>query len=298
MLRGFGDAVEAEPDVPADDYGFVTVDAGDASVDARDESAEAGAFDGGAVFARDLDAKHDAVVFSTDLAEAERLASMLRRDGWRSARAEQLHFDRLRDPEPLAIDDDAVALLLHAVEGRTLLVDKDGLYNAWIVAAIEKTRGSVVVALSSVPTEQGRVASDDVVSELVDSGQASVWAIHRRGRFLTWDVEPCPTQLLHLRALRDAQFEPLTATPDMALNARTEQQKQAALRAEQVERVRGHVKKTAQLTKLVGARLVDRTMSLFTGLRHSPVDELCDGLARPDLPALGLKTSAAEEALP
>ena len=72
-----------------------------------------------------------------------RLPAILRRDGWRSARAEALHLDRLRSAEgSLALDDDSVAVLLHTVEGRTLLFDQNGLYNAWIVAAAGRTRGA------------------------------------------------------------------------------------------------------------------------------------------------------------
>ena len=60
-----------------------------------------------------------------------RLPAILRRDGWSSACAVALHLDRLRTAEgSLALDDDSVAVLLHTLVGRPLLLSQNGLYNA------------------------------------------------------------------------------------------------------------------------------------------------------------------------
>lgn len=163
---------------------------------------------------------HDAnevVVLSLEFTEAERLAALLRhRMGLPQVRAAELEVAQLRrreKPVPKQNQSDGLTILLHVVEGRTLLVDKDGLYNSWFCCMAGR---NVVLALHGVDTPDDSVASVDAITELVDSRQTSILALHRVGRFLTWQHEPSRLHLSRLAVLREGvsfpYFEP---TPEI-----------------------------------------------------------------------------------
>ena len=103
-------------------------------------------------------------------------------------------------------------VLLHVVDGRTLLVDRDGLYNAFFREAAAATCGNVLLALHGVPTPDGAVANEDALVELIDDGQASMWQLHKCGRFLTWDGAPSRLSLVHLQHALDSQLPPFVLT--------------------------------------------------------------------------------------
>lgn len=134
-------------------------------------------------------------VVSLDLAEAERVALALERFGC-EARASALNVAELRKRH----DEQELTLLVHFCEGRTLLVDRDGLYTSWLPR-------NVALALSNVATSRG-LASEEVVAELVTSGQVSIGDLHDASRFLTWHSTPSATQLRRLKDLSDQQLLP------------------------------------------------------------------------------------------
>ena len=102
----------------------------------------------------------------------------------------------------------SLRLVVHVVEGRTLLVDEDGYYN-------EVLDGRVAIGLAGVPTADDKLARDDVVAELVDSGQSSIWRLVKEKRFFTWDTRPSALQIDRLIELIDPAAEPFEATDDM-----------------------------------------------------------------------------------
>lgn len=147
-------------------------------------------------------------VFSTDEDEAEGLASML------EGRVVSCESRRLESLESFCFDGCAVAILVHFVEGRTLLVDTDGSYNRFLVEAISACGGHVVVILRGVD-----MAHDTVVSELVAAGQRSVLVFDRSGRFLTWGDAPIEAQLRHIEQLCSRRAAPVSATDEMTFHA-------------------------------------------------------------------------------
>ena len=103
-------------------------------------------------------------------------------------------------------------VLLHVVDGRTLLVDRDGLYNAFFREAAAATCGNVLLVLHGVETAESSVANEDALVELIDDGQASMWQLHKCGRFLTWDAAPSRLSLVHLQHALDSQLPPFVLT--------------------------------------------------------------------------------------
>ena len=116
-------------------------------------------------------------------------------------------------PSPSPLRD--VVIIVHFVEGRTLLTDADGLYNGALVSCAAATKGNVFLCLSGVPPpepisdsapettthaknetssiaeadERGNrshLVHDDVFEELVAGGQTSLAALKSMGRLLGW----------------------------------------------------------------------------------------------------------------
>mmetsp|Transcript_7933 Transcript_7933/g.32774 ORF Transcript_7933/g.32774 Transcript_7933/m.32774 type:complete len:170 (-) Transcript_7933:118-627(-) len=99
-------------------------------------------------------------------------------------------------------------LLCHFVDGRTLLTDADGLYNAFLVAAAEAARGDVVIAVTGVPNGTGALADATVIDQLVDYGQTSLRSFYEARRFLVWDDAPSADQVDHV-LLRSRRLAPV-----------------------------------------------------------------------------------------
>lgn len=125
----------------------------------------------------------------------------------------------LRSLRQFAFDESITAkvvLLCHLCEGRTILTDADGLYNAFLVEAVKLAEGRVYVGLTGLAGTQD-LADRRVVDELVASGQDSIQAFHTARRLMTWDVAPSPSQLDHL--LSYDQLPPLNLPPGVLANA-------------------------------------------------------------------------------
>ena len=92
--------------------------------------------------------------------------------------------------------EDCCVILCHMFDGRTLLTDRDGLYNSFLLAAADASRGDVFLALTGLTSATHSIASDDIVLKLVNDGQVSVQHFHAAQRFLTWaDRGPSPAQI-------------------------------------------------------------------------------------------------------
>mmetsp|Transcript_4060 Transcript_4060/g.16343 ORF Transcript_4060/g.16343 Transcript_4060/m.16343 type:complete len:448 (-) Transcript_4060:643-1986(-) len=155
-------------------------------------------------------------VASVDEAEAERVAGLLGRAlgapvGVEVLRAAELRGRGLaRSPPESAETDRTLTILVHVVDGRTLLVDRDGLYNAWF----HRAGGDVALALTPIATPPESLACDLTVAELVDSGQSSVWPLHRARRFVTFGADgPTAAQLRRFAELADPATPPLASFP-------------------------------------------------------------------------------------
>eukprot|EP00635_Sarcinochrysidales_sp_CCMP3193_P014289 CAMPEP_0118890504 /NCGR_PEP_ID=MMETSP1166-20130328/936_1 /TAXON_ID=1104430 /ORGANISM="Chrysoreinhardia sp, Strain CCMP3193" /LENGTH=334 /DNA_ID=CAMNT_0006829117 /DNA_START=16 /DNA_END=1020 /DNA_ORIENTATION=- len=98
----------------------------------------------------------------------------------------------------------SLKLVVHAVDGRTLLVDDDGYYTEFL----RDTDGRVAVALAGVSTSDDVLASAEVVTELVEAGQATVGKLFLAGRFFTWKSKPSATQLDRIAVLAEPAAEP------------------------------------------------------------------------------------------
>jgi len=119
---------------------------------------------------------------------------------------ERLSQATLRNRRRRQHDSRELLLVVHSVDGRTLLLDENGYYNELICAS----GGNVAVAVAGVPDTQ---TLEEVVAELVDSGQSSVWKLFKAKRFFKWDAKPSDDQLRQMALLWNAPpFEP---TPDM-----------------------------------------------------------------------------------
>jgi len=105
--------------------------------------------------------------------------------------------------DDVVVDRRPVILLCHFCEGRTLLTDTDGLYNAFLLEALRVSDGQVFVGLSGLEkAAAGELAAEAVVDELVATGQTSVEALDVSRRLMTWDTTPSQFQLAHLDAWR------------------------------------------------------------------------------------------------
>lgn len=156
---------------------------------------------------------NEVVIVSLELLAAVRLASLLRHKmGISQVHAAELDIPRLRrheKPELKQNQSEGLSVLLHVFEGRTLLVDKDGLCTTWFCCM---ARRNVVLALQGIETPDDGV----MCVELVGSRQNSVLALHRVGRFWTWRHESSRAHLARSRVRRKGlsfpYFEP---TPEI-----------------------------------------------------------------------------------
>lgn len=102
----------------------------------------------------------------------------------------------------------AVILLCHLCEGRTILTDADGLYNAFLVEALKQSQGQVFLGLTGLSAaHESTLADERIVAELVDKGQAAIKLIHASQRLMTWDNKPSRYQIAHL----EKQLPPFSA---------------------------------------------------------------------------------------
>ena len=102
------------------------------------------------------------------------------------------------------------AVLVHAVDGRTLLLDDNGSYNKFVADAVEATGGNVAIALARCPIRCPRAA----VAELVAAGQTSISEFHDKGRFLSWDAAPDAADLRRFAELYGGDAFPRAAVTE------------------------------------------------------------------------------------
>lgn len=109
---------------------------------------------------------------------------------------------------PSSRQERAVILLCHLCEGRTILTDADGLYNAFLVEALKQSQGQVFLGLTGLSCAcESTLADERVVAELVEKGQAAIKLIHASQRLMTWNDKPSRYQIAHL----EKQLPPLKA---------------------------------------------------------------------------------------
>ena len=101
------------------------------------------------------------------------------------------------------------AVLVHAVDGRTLLLDDNGSYNKFVADAVEATGGNVAIALARCPIRCPRA-----VAELVAAGQTSISEFHDKGRFLAWDAAPDAADLRRFAELYGGDAFPRAAVTE------------------------------------------------------------------------------------
>ena len=101
------------------------------------------------------------------------------------------------------------AVLVHAVDGRTLLLDDNGSYNKFVADAVEATGGNVAIALARCPIRCPRA-----VAELVAAGQTSISEFHDKGRFLVWDAAPDAADLRRFAELYGGDAFPRAAVTE------------------------------------------------------------------------------------
>lgn len=99
------------------------------------------------------------------------------------------------------------AVLVHAVDGRTLLLDDNGSYNKFVADAVEATGGNVAIALARCPIRCP-------VAELVAAGQTSISEFHDKGRFLAWDAAPDAADLRRFAELYGGDAFPRAAVTE------------------------------------------------------------------------------------
>ena len=102
------------------------------------------------------------------------------------------------------------AVLVHAVDGRTLLLDDNGSYNKFVADAVEATGGNVAIALARCPVRCPTAA----VAELVAAGQTSISEFHDKGRFLVWDAAPDAADLRRFAELYGGDAFPRAAVTE------------------------------------------------------------------------------------
>ena len=102
------------------------------------------------------------------------------------------------------------AVLVHAVDGRTLLLDDNGSYNKFVADAVEATGGNVAIALARCPIRCPAAA----VAELVAAGQTSIAEFHGKGRFLAWDAAPDAADLRRFAELYGGDAFPRAAVTE------------------------------------------------------------------------------------
>ena len=111
-----------------------------------------------------------------------------------------------------------MVVLCHFAEGRTLLTDADGLYNAFLLAASRISRGNVFIALTNVPTAANDAAdiegnpagggdADEPWGGVVLADQAAVDDLAHAGGQLSIEVRACAT-LPRCRILRRLCLSP------------------------------------------------------------------------------------------
>ena len=101
------------------------------------------------------------------------------------------------------------AVLVHAVDGRTLLLDDNGSYNKFVADAVEATGGNVAIALARCP-----IRCPSAVAELVAAGQTSIAEFHDKGRFLVWDAAPDAADLRRFAELYGGDAFPRAAVTE------------------------------------------------------------------------------------
>jgi hypothetical protein len=137
-----------------------------------------------------------------------------------------LHLATLRSYQGSGVLSPAIDLVIvaHAAEGRVLLTDQDGLYNALIKRALEVTDGNLVLILTSAldgngeaQLGDGNVADEAVIEELAEEcGQASLRVVAACRRFWTINENLLEGHLQTLRLALDRALEPLIVPEGVA----------------------------------------------------------------------------------
>ena len=95
-----------------------------------------------------------------------------------------------------------VAFILHAVDGRTLLLDDDGYYNRLLEAANHRCRGDVFLVLAECGPAPGNALCDPRVVAELGPHQPSVRDLAAADRFFTLAAAPSAAQLAHVARSR------------------------------------------------------------------------------------------------
>jgi hypothetical protein len=106
----------------------------------------------------------------------------------------------------------SAACLVHYAEGRTLLLDADGLYNAFLATTISRYNGNVFFILSGIDcaTPRNALCNIDTVGDLIEGGQVSIAALCDAGRFFTCSESLNDTQLHQLSNGLTNKLQPLS----------------------------------------------------------------------------------------
>jgi hypothetical protein len=107
-----------------------------------------------------------------------------------------------------------LACLCHYAEGRTLLLDTDGLYNPFLETTINLYDGNVFCILSGVDnTPADALCEIGAVSDLIEGGQISIAALCDAGRFFTCSESLNQAQLRQLERGLRRELQPLSTPP-------------------------------------------------------------------------------------
>ena len=107
-----------------------------------------------------------------------------------------------------------LACLCHYAEGRTLLLDTDGLYNSFLETTVTLYEGNVFLILCGIDSTPASTLCDmDAVSDLIEGGQVSVAALCDAGRFFTCSEFLNEAQLRQLKRGLRGELQPFTTPP-------------------------------------------------------------------------------------
>lgn len=107
-----------------------------------------------------------------------------------------------------------LACLCHYAEGRTLLLDNDGLYNSFLESTVTLYEGNVFLILSGIDSTPANAMYDvDAVSDLIEGGQVSVAALCDAGRFFTCNEFLNEVQLRQLERGLSGELPPFATPP-------------------------------------------------------------------------------------
>uniref|UniRef100_A0A7S2SN66 Uncharacterized protein n=1 Tax=Rhizochromulina marina TaxID=1034831 RepID=A0A7S2SN66_9STRA len=172
---------------------------------------------------QEVPARRLLAVYTLDPEEHRGVAEALERSTGCGAVVRPLRLKEVRHFRfPRDTDTPDAIILCHFAEGRTLLTDTDGLYNAFLSQAVPMVHGNVFLALTNISTPPEVLANSEVVAELVhQGGQGSIGSIHSARRFLTFQDEPAELQLQHIASslAHEAPVAPLSVPSGIETHA-------------------------------------------------------------------------------